>query len=800
MIINLKVIVFFFAIFFFCRTLSLAQSAIHIQPKDLKLQTSSNQITENEFLPQHVSHLFLSKEYCDSLIENTRVRRPAVYQSMLDTNISKPPHTPVVGDRTTFFVTNFQLQNYEQITAELRATSSKVNIYVELNELDSGHVRPEFLDSLILYLTQQVPRIGDNTEGILTLEQNLFGNPPDKDKDGILDIIIYDIQDGYTGKNGNNGYISGYFSAVDQTNGLASNKRDLIYLDSYPTMYPSREMSLFDALQSAAHNYQHLIHYNYDPDETFFINEGCSMGAEYMCGFLRKDVNKFFANTDVPLMRKDTTQRISVEDLTRAQYFILYLDSQFGTSLFKYLVQDSLHGLDGVTSALKKAGHTDTAMDLFETWCVANQVQNSSIAPKYGYGGTSSLDSKPTPRRIHNTDQVNNTNDTINPMAAVYISLRNVGYFDALFYGSPSLKLYATASINVQKLKTDSVALITGIYSEIVFVVINTSPDSVLHFQYSTWSRSDSVEIFYDTGKPDTLVIDGKKNAYMMVDNSVVHGGAGFALAFLPPSNSTLVQAKYFVGFGQEIPGSSVPPDAPRSFVAHVWQRYKQLPGIQLFNLFEGKRYTVDRNITPINTWYAIPLTSSSVWLTNLKDTVYVGYTDDDNYATAIGLTQLPGPPSHSYFFTGSSWTPSGGVEKNKWYSFNDLTWGPPSSSVSLNTWEIMIRTMWQQPINPVSDETQPSSISLKQNYPNPFGHNTAIQFVLSEQAVVSLKIYDLLCREVSELVHGTYDSGLFTTSWEGRNDAGQALPNGMYFYRLQVGEKILTKKMILAR
>jgi hypothetical protein len=88
-----------------------------------------------------------------------------------------------------------------------------------------------------------------------------------------------------------------------------------------------------------------------------------------------------------------------------------------------------------------------------------------------------------------------------------------------------------------------------------------------------------------------------------------------------------------------------------------------------------------------------------------------------------------------------------------------------------------------------------PTSYSLKQNYPNPFNPTTAIAYTLPEAAKVSLKVYDLLGREVATLVNETKAAG----SYEARFDASR-LASGLYLYKLQAGSYTETKKMMLVK
>jgi hypothetical protein len=88
-----------------------------------------------------------------------------------------------------------------------------------------------------------------------------------------------------------------------------------------------------------------------------------------------------------------------------------------------------------------------------------------------------------------------------------------------------------------------------------------------------------------------------------------------------------------------------------------------------------------------------------------------------------------------------------------------------------------------------------PKKFSLSQNYPNPFNPSTVINFTLPSNSFVTLKIYNLLGKEVATLVNGTKGMGNYSVEWNASQCA-----SGMYFYKLQAGNYTATKKLILLK
>lgn len=83
----------------------------------------------------------------------------------------------------------------------------------------------------------------------------------------------------------------------------------------------------------------------------------------------------------------------------------------------------------------------------------------------------------------------------------------------------------------------------------------------------------------------------------------------------------------------------------------------------------------------------------------------------------------------------------------------------------------------------------------LSNAYPNPFNPTTNIGFRISDRRFVSLKVYDILGREIAELINEEKPEGNYAVEFNGNK-----LSSGVYFYRLQAGDFIQTKKMILLR
>ena len=99
-----------------------------------------------------------------------------------------------------------------------------------------------------------------------------------------------------------------------------------------------------------------------------------------------------------------------------------------------------------------------------------------------------------------------------------------------------------------------------------------------------------------------------------------------------------------------------------------------------------------------------------------------------------------------------------------------------------------------------VGVEFYPESFTLFNNYPNPFNPITSLRYDLPEQAQVTLTIYDLMGREVTQLVNTTQEAGYKSVHWNATDMQGKPVSAGVYLYQIRAGEFVQTKKMVLLK
>lgn len=96
--------------------------------------------------------------------------------------------------------------------------------------------------------------------------------------------------------------------------------------------------------------------------------------------------------------------------------------------------------------------------------------------------------------------------------------------------------------------------------------------------------------------------------------------------------------------------------------------------------------------------------------------------------------------------------------------------------------------------------ELPPKPVTLYQNFPNPFNPSTTISFFIPERTVLRLDIFNVRGRRVTTLADGIYPAAGYDLEWNGRDSRGRPVSSGVYYYRLEVSRKSITKKLVLMR
>lgn len=268
-----------------------------------------------------------------------------------------------VGDNKNFWVSNLENNSDYQIDAKLAFSGSKANVWVnnnQISDLDAVKLGEEFDNKIYSSVT------------------NYFGKESDIDKDGKINILCFDIQDGFTG---NGGYVAGYFWARDLYDVSNSNKSEIFYIDSYPTMGSSTTKDVTSAYEILAHEFQHMVNYNQnvliegtDSDMDTWLNEGLSMAAEEIYsghGLIERvayyNVSSSIENGHSLLFWDDYGDVLSNYALSYLFMQYIKIQTNQGDRIFKEILNDSNNNYVAIENVVKKYISPDMTFGKFMT-------------------------------------------------------------------------------------------------------------------------------------------------------------------------------------------------------------------------------------------------------------------------------------------------------------------------------------------------------------------------------------------------------------------------------------------------
>ena len=102
--------------------------------------------------------------------------------------------------------------------------------------------------------------------------------------------------------------------------------------------------------------------------------------------------------------------------------------------------------------------------------------------------------------------------------------------------------------------------------------------------------------------------------------------------------------------------------------------------------------------------------------------------------------------------------------------------------------------------LNYVEEISMPYRYTLRQNYPNPFNPITTLKYDIPKDGLVNITIYNMLGNVVNNLVNANQSSGYKSVQWNATNNQGETVSAGVYLYKIQAGDFVDTKKMILLK
>ncbi|RST74210.1 hypothetical protein D4T97_011070 [Siminovitchia acidinfaciens] len=257
---------------------------------------------------------------------------------------------PQVGDTREFHAFNFKTFRNDVVNAKLLYSGAKAHVWVEgkqITEAQAEEIGLEFDDKIYPVVTEN------------------FASESDVNGDGKINILCYNIQDNFPDIQE---YVAGYFYAGDLYNEKGSNRSEIFYIDTYPSMGPKDRKDVKAAYTTLAHEFQHLVNFNQnvlveggEPMDTW-LDEGLAMAAEhlYMGQALQDRIYDYNNNPSI----RNGHSLIYWDDFgdVIANYSLSYLFMQYiraqektkGNAIYKEILEYPENNYKAVEKATKK--------------------------------------------------------------------------------------------------------------------------------------------------------------------------------------------------------------------------------------------------------------------------------------------------------------------------------------------------------------------------------------------------------------------------------------------------------------
>jgi immune inhibitor A len=331
-----------------------------------------------------------------------------------------------VGETNTFWVMDLDAKKNKQVEATLQYITPHIYFWVQND---------------VSYDTQEMKNLLDTFENkIYPTNREYFGSEWTPGIDG--DEHIYILYSRNLGRS-----IAGYFSSTDLVNPLVnkfSNGHEMFLFNADNT--PLGAESTYGVL---AHEFQHMIHWNQDSDESAWMNEGLSELAALLNGYNPGGFDWLYITRPDLQLNDWPSDRNATSPYYGASFlFTTYFLDRFGENALKSLIKDPANGLDSVDNVLKQINAVDPATgqlisadDFFMDWAVTNLTLDASIGDgRYIYINYPTAHRGAAVETISTCPQESLTRD-VHQYGVDYIAIECTGNLTLSFTGSTVTKL-----------------------------------------------------------------------------------------------------------------------------------------------------------------------------------------------------------------------------------------------------------------------------------------------------------------------------------------------------------------------
>lgn len=734
----------------------------------------------------------LLERYDGTLFEKSN--RPNSYS--LPFTISRTtPHRGTLFNTRTLFNSGWTARDFTTVFS-----TDSLELWVETAEISNNTVDALSIDTIATYLSEATPPSSiDPAKGILANTITYFGELPNVDGDGIVDILWYDIRDDYP----STPQFLDHLVIPEDLNTASpdsvGNRRDIVYVDTRP-LFTEFNDGTGNVARATATALQKLIHLGFDSDEDEFLVSGLSHNAPLLNGFPGPGYEYLLFPGEHNIGLTDFVGLPG--DIQRSALLVNYLTEQTGIQMLKDLTVDTTNGVSSVVNALALSGDARSVDEMILDFHTANLINDLEVDARWSYSRETWTDLRAAATfRVDGsvTTEANTLPIDLAPGGVQYFQIDNVrnpvGRAVALTTGEQSslfgrLVGYSIdGSVLTEDTDSTGEAELVGSFDKVVLIVTSSVENTIgvpMAIETS-WDGTayPTVNIVYDDGRtaatgPNFFELGSEFKQATYFPNP--DGYLPYHLSITPFFRNQ------FVNSGTGEPNGD--PSDPRDFnlcITDVSIEGRPTGDCIVDESFNDPRpFGMVSSSDPSLGFLTVDLTQYSEELSEIGDLfVVVSEAGDDDNVLVMGLSTYT-TENVSFLY--------GPLGATDWYPL----WNVIAGGDTLNNRVIPMRMQFQdRPVIIGTEDVAGMSdqISLEQNFPNPFTDRTTIAIHLASTADVSLVVYDLLGREVERLVDDTLPGGnyhfLFT---------GDGLASGLYLYRLRTGSTFTSRTMILAK
>lgn len=300
-----------------------------------------------------------------------------------------------VGDIWWWYSLDNYYGYYYWTQFELRAMDADSEVWVQTNlsygwdifggEFYDPRDDPVVSDANVTYL------LGEFSGNIVPTDSAIFGAPDFHDGEyspypGEYNgsarnvILVSNVKDTAYYYESYPYYVAGFYSSAFEY----YFDRNIITIDSHDWLnrvgYDAARANLYESI--IAHEFQHLIHDDYNPDDPYWMNEGCSLIAEPLCGYAIDygQVQRFLFTPDNSLtLWGDQGDDNILADYGSSFLWTSYIVDHYGGIPFlTHFVQNGIPGIAGIEATLAHLGYTESFMEIYHDWRIANLLDLDS--------------------------------------------------------------------------------------------------------------------------------------------------------------------------------------------------------------------------------------------------------------------------------------------------------------------------------------------------------------------------------------------------------------------------------------